>query len=80
MTTFHFNRRDASFRVNINAIDGRDATIVTKDGERVYITHAVVGNDVVRVQREDNWDMVYHEDNWWTIPIRDIEMVAVEVD
>ena len=80
MAVFHFNRRDVSFRHNLDAIDGQEATLVSRDRKKVYFTHAKVGVDEVSLHQDDNWNMVYHEEEWWTVELREIEMVIVEVE
>ena len=72
-TTFHFNRRDASFRYNISSltIDEWAGKLVTKD-------HRVIQFDSISVLGDEV--AVFNEKNRVVMNIGEIDHVAVEVD
>ena len=75
MPTFHFNRRDASFRWNISAACAFSlfgGTIVTKDRRNIPFEWMKVkdGHSVVVGLDEDQT----------TVRMTNIEMIAIEVD
>ena len=71
MTTFHFNRRDPSFRYNISSLDGWAGKLVTKD-------HRVIQFDSISVLGDEV--AVFDEENRVVMDIGEIDHIAVEVD
>ena len=70
-TTFHFNRRDPSFRHNLSSIGQREGTLVTGDHRAISFKWLLVSGDTVTVGNEEDQHVV----SWGSI-----ELVDVEVD